>query len=221
MGDLRVGAVVPHTCWMSGRLKVEGMIATAREQLNKCARITNFDILSPFEELLVGTPDADTAFEIDPELLGQAAAKSTETAAKSTETAAEATDIRPPSETPAVAGEIVEDFEDVLAIHDLQSQGEKHSPHVLVNGKKISKASILKDLMQNRSPRLSTDRTKRVAGIPAFANQSPSSHIAFDNPTGAPSLRISNPIATLSKCEGQVFLAVGQVNTIILGSQPL
>ncbi|KAJ7930975.1 hypothetical protein B0H13DRAFT_1858209 [Mycena leptocephala] len=222
IGDLRVGTVVPHTCWTSGRLKVEGMIATAREQLNKCARITNFDILSPFGELLVGKPDTDAAFEIDPELLGQAAAKSTETAAKSTETAAEATDIPPPSETPAiVADEIVENFEDVLAIHDSQSQGEKHSPHVLVNGKKISKASILKDLMQNRSLRLSTDRTKRVAGIPAFANQSPNSHIAFDNPTGAPSLRIGNPIATLVECEGQVFLAVGQVNTIILGSQPL
>jgi hypothetical protein len=195
------------------------MIATARDQLKKCARITNFDILSPFGELLVGKPDTDAAFEIDPELLG---AKSTETAAKPTETAAEGTDIPPPFETPAVvADEIIEDFEDVLAIHDSQSQAEKHSPHVLVNGKKISKASILKDLMQNRSPRLSTDRTKRVAGIPAFANQSPSSHIAFDNPTGAPSLRVGNPIATLVECEEQVFLAVGQVNTIILGSQSL
>jgi hypothetical protein len=75
--------------------------------------------------------------------------------------------------------------------------------------------------MQNRSVRLSTDRTKRVAGIPAFANQSASSHIAFDNPTGAPSLRIGNPIATLVQCEGDVFLAIGQVNTIILGSRSL
>jgi hypothetical protein len=75
--------------------------------------------------------------------------------------------------------------------------------------------------MQNRSVRLSIDRTKRVAGIPAFANQSASSHIAFDNPTGAPSLRIGNPIATLVQCEGDVFLAIGQVNTIILGSRSL
>ncbi|KAJ7701879.1 hypothetical protein B0H17DRAFT_894919, partial [Mycena rosella] len=85
----------------------------------------------------------------------------------------------------------------------------------------ISKASILKDLMQNRSPRLSTDRTKRVAGIPAFANQSAASHITFDSPTGAPSLRIGNPIATMVECEGQYFLAVAQVNDIILGSSAI
>ncbi|KAJ6471256.1 hypothetical protein C8R47DRAFT_1222233 [Mycena vitilis] len=75
--------------------------------------------------------------------------------------------------------------------------------------------------MQYRAPRLSTDRTKRVAGIAAFSNQSLSSHIAFDNPTGAPSLRIGNPIATLVQSDGNTFLAVGQVNTIILGSSPL
>ncbi|KAJ6577547.1 hypothetical protein B0H19DRAFT_932108, partial [Mycena capillaripes] len=81
----------------------------------------------------------------------------------------------------------------------------------------ISKASILKDLMQNRSLRLSTDRTKCVAGIPAFPSQSPSSHITFDHPTGAPSLRVGNPIATIVECNGNSFLAVGQVNTIISG----
>ncbi|KAJ7834960.1 hypothetical protein B0H14DRAFT_2256911, partial [Mycena olivaceomarginata] len=111
------------------------------------------------------------------------------------------------------------DFEDTLAIHE--SPTCKHSPHVLVDGKQVSKASILKDLMQHRSPRLSTDRTKRVAGIPAFANEAVPHHIAFDNPTGAPSLRIGNPVATIVRCDGECFLAVGQVNTIILGSRPM
>ncbi|KAJ7673376.1 hypothetical protein B0H17DRAFT_947261 [Mycena rosella] len=86
-------------------------------------------------------------------------------------------------------------------------------------GKKVSKASILKDLMQSRSPRLSTDRTKRVAGLPAFANQSAASHITSESPMGAPSLRIGHPIATLVNCDGQCFLAVAQVNNIILGSR--
>ncbi|KAJ7802330.1 hypothetical protein B0H14DRAFT_1664919 [Mycena olivaceomarginata] len=117
------------------------------------------------------------------------------------------------------ADDNVEDFEDTLAIHE--SPTCKHSPHVLVDGKQVSKASILKDLMQHRSPRLSTDRTKRVAGIPAFANEAVPHHIAFDNPTGAPSLRIGNPVATIVRCDGECFLAVGQVNTIILGSRPM
>jgi hypothetical protein len=96
---------------------------------------------------------------------------------------------------------------------------KSHSPHVIVMGKTVSKASILKDLMQNRSPRLSTDRTKRVAGLPAFAKQSVASHINSDSPTGAPSLRIGHPTATLVNCEGDCFLAVAQVNNIILGSR--
>jgi hypothetical protein len=75
--------------------------------------------------------------------------------------------------------------------------------------------------MQHRSPRLSTDRTKRVAGIPAFAKEAVPHHISFDNPTGAPSLRIGNPVATIVRCDGECFLAVGQVNTIILGSHPM
>ena len=37
--------------------------------------------------------------------------------------------------------------------------------------------------------------------------------------TGAPSLRIGHPIATLVSCDGQCFLAVAQVNNIILGSR--
>jgi hypothetical protein len=193
---------------MLGRLKAEEIIATGREQLQKCALIPGFDILSPFGELLVAKPDADTAFEIDPELFGPAAAKSTEAAAKSTEFTQQ-------SDSTDVPDDTAEDFEDVLAIHE--PQAHKHSPHVLVDGKQVSKASIPKDLMQNHTVRLSTDRTKRVAGIPAFSNQSATPHITFDNPTGAPSLRIGNPIATLVQCEGDVFLAIGQVNTIVLG----
>ncbi|KAF8183588.1 hypothetical protein K438DRAFT_2164016 [Mycena galopus ATCC 62051] len=73
IGDLHVADVVLQTCWTSGRIKVEKMIATAREQFQKCARVPEFDILSPFRELLVGKPDAETAFEIDAELLSRSA----------------------------------------------------------------------------------------------------------------------------------------------------
>ncbi|KAJ7796470.1 hypothetical protein B0H14DRAFT_3158054 [Mycena olivaceomarginata] len=192
IGDLRVADVVPHTCWLAGRLKAEEIVATAREQLQKCARIPGFDILSPFGELLVGRADLDSAFEVDPELLSQAASKSTDVADIALPKVGPAAD---PESMELPADDNVEDFEDTLAIHE--SPTCKHSPHVLVDGKQVSKASILKDLMQHRSPRLSTDRTKRVAGIPAFANEAVPHHIAFDNPT------------------------VGQVNTIILGSRPM
>ncbi|KAJ7355473.1 hypothetical protein DFH08DRAFT_954947 [Mycena albidolilacea] len=216
IGDLRVADVVPHTCWLAGRLKAEEIIVTAREQLQKCARIPGFDILSPFGELLVGRADPDSAFEVDPELLSQAASKSTDVADFALPKVGPATD---PESMELPTDDNVEDFEDTLAIHE--SPTCKHSPHVLIDGKQVSKASVLKDFMQHHSPRLSTDRAKCVAGIPAFANEAVPHHIAFDNPTGAPSLRIGNPVATIVRCDGECFLAVGQVNTIILGSCPM
>ncbi|KAJ7450568.1 hypothetical protein FB451DRAFT_1527212 [Mycena latifolia] len=206
LGDVRVANVVLITCWIAGRLIAEGIISTGRETLENCAREPRFDILSPFGELLVGKPDTEEAFEIDPELSPVHGATSSELTAQST-----------PSHS---SEDAEEDFEDVLAIHETP-QSQKHSPHVLIAGKQVSKASILKDLMQNRSPRLSTDRTKRVAGVPAFANQSIDTHIAFDNPTGAPSLRVGNPIATIVECEGDQFLAIGQVHNIIFGSRAM
>ncbi|KAJ7635427.1 hypothetical protein B0H17DRAFT_1217291 [Mycena rosella] len=202
IGDLHVSNVIPHTCWMAGRFKAEQIIVMGQKALKECALVPGFDILSPFGELLVNVPDTKAAFDIDPNLLRAASPPSDKLSEP----------IEPADDAP-------EDFEDLLAIHD--TPATSHSPHVVVGGKKISKASILKDLMQNRSPRLSTDRTKRVAGIPAFANQSAASHITFDSPTGAPSLRIGNPIATMVECEGQYFLAVAQVNNIILGSSAI
>ncbi|KAK7024706.1 hypothetical protein R3P38DRAFT_3532308, partial [Favolaschia claudopus] len=215
IGDVHVAGVVLHSCWINGRLKAEQIIPGANDHFERCSQIAGFDILSPFGELLVGKPDADSAFEIDPELLVQGTTDSVDD--DSTANPAHST-LQP--QAGEVLNDDIEDFEDVLAIHD--AENPKHSPHVLVDGKQISKASLLKDLMQNRSPRLSTDRTKRVAGIAAFSNNSGlHNQITFANATGAPSLRIGNPIATLVLCEEELFLAIGQVNTIILGTQPM
>ncbi|KAK6980552.1 hypothetical protein R3P38DRAFT_3466276 [Favolaschia claudopus] len=216
IGDVHVAGVVLHSCWINGRLKAEQLIPGASEHFEKCAQIAKFDILSPFGELLVGKPDAESAFEIDPELLAQGTTELVD--GDSTVDPAPSGSL---SHSAEVLEDDVEDFEDVLSMHD--TENAKHSPHVCVDGKQISKASILKDLMQNRSHRLSTDRTKRVAGIAAFSNNSGPLHdqITFDNTSGAPSLRIGNPIATLVLCEGEIFLAIGQVNTIVLGTRPM
>ncbi|KAJ7696176.1 hypothetical protein B0H14DRAFT_3120181 [Mycena olivaceomarginata] len=58
IGDVHVADVVPHTCWIAGSLKVEKLIATAQEQLQRRGLNPKFDILSPFGELLVGRVDS-------------------------------------------------------------------------------------------------------------------------------------------------------------------
>ncbi|KAJ7203546.1 hypothetical protein GGX14DRAFT_398708 [Mycena pura] len=121
--------------------------------------------------------------------------------AKSYDKPTKSTGSTEPSEPIEDVEDTVEDFEDVLAIHE--PQPIKHSPHIVAN--------------EPLSPSLHrSNEASRVAGIPAFANQSGSRHITCDNLTGAPSLRIETPIATLVQCEGLYFLAIAQVITIIL-----
>lgn len=169
--------------------------------MGKCALNPSFDIFSPLSDSLVGASDeidSPDAFTPDPILC------------------------RPsPDETrepePEPFYDVDGDIEDAIAI--AKPQNKKHSPHIILDGKKVSKASILSQLMQGRSVRLSTDRTRRVQGIPAFKSPLTDGLIFSDSTAGAPSLRIGNPIAALVTCEEKIFLAVGQVNRIVFGSQ--
>ncbi|KAJ7464012.1 hypothetical protein FB451DRAFT_1492107 [Mycena latifolia] len=199
VGDVRVSTVVLHGCWKSGRKIAEAVTPGGKDALARCEDVPGFDILSPFGKLLVNAADAVDAFEPDPDLFRPAP-----------------TEANPPESEPSNCNDT--DIDDMLAIDD-STRNKKHSPHLFIDGKKVSKATILSNLMQGRSARLSTDRTRRVAGITAFNHASTNDLITFDGPLGAPSLRIGNPIVTMVYCEDNLFLAIGQVNQIIFGSQ--
>ncbi|KAJ7246639.1 hypothetical protein C8J57DRAFT_1081377 [Mycena rebaudengoi] len=196
-GNLHVKDIVLHSCWKQGRRKAESYIPGGRETLEKCALDPSFNILSPFGRLLVNVPDAEDAFEPDPKLF------------------------RPsPDEENAPAPDSfydpAGDLEDAIAIAEPRTKN--YSPHVLVDGKKVSKATILSQMTKGRSIRLSRDRTRRVARVSAFLAPT-HSLITTDASFDVPTLRIGNPIAALVTCEEQIFLAVGQVNRIVLGSE--
>ncbi|KAJ6483510.1 hypothetical protein C8R47DRAFT_1132450 [Mycena vitilis] len=108
------------------------------------------------------------------------------------------------------------DIEDEIAFEMPQNK----SPHIITtDGKTLSKASILSQMMLGGTARLSTDRIRRVAGFGAFKAPSANGLITTDTTAGAPSLRIGNPIAALVSCEEKIYLAVGQVNRILFGTQ--
>ncbi|KAJ7604100.1 hypothetical protein DFH06DRAFT_1021486, partial [Mycena polygramma] len=97
---------------------------------------------------------------------------------------------------------------------------QNKSPHIITtDGKTLSKASILSQMMLGQSARSSTDRIRRVAGFGAFKAPSANGLITTDTTAGAPSLRVGNPIAALVSCEERIYLAVGQVNRILFGTQ--
>ena len=151
-GDLCVDNVNLHSCWLAGRVRAEAIIPGGRAALQACARVPGFDILSPFGKLLVNVPDTADAFEVDPELPRPDPHAPAEFSAPNTSNdLPESTANDPPEptkptlDTSEISGDDAEDLDDLLAIHE--TGVTPHSPHVLVNGKKVSKASILKDLM--------------------------------------------------------------------------
>ncbi|KAJ7153390.1 hypothetical protein C8R46DRAFT_1197422 [Mycena filopes] len=201
IGDVRLSTAILHGCWLGGRKRAEGIVPGGKETLERCAQVPGFDMICPLGRVLVGVLDPDAAFEPDPELFRPSP-----------------DEVNPVDPEPERA--TATDIDDMLAMDDsTRDTTLKHSPHIIVDGKKVSKATILSNLMQGRSTRLSTDRTRRVAGVGAFNNSAAHGLITFDGPLGAPSLRLGNPIVSIVKCEKLMFLAIGLVNGITFGTQ--
>ncbi|KAF7338947.1 hypothetical protein MVEN_01970900 [Mycena venus] len=124
----------------------------------------------------------------------------------------------PPPSTPAPESEPTyagdDDVEDAMAVEEPRGGFDTH---IEFNGSRLTKAKALRLAMAGLTgARASTDRTKRVASIPCYQD----SGIYDDEPQilGGPCLRIDNPICTLVRCEKQLFLAIGAVNSISFGS---
>ncbi|KAJ7619699.1 hypothetical protein FB45DRAFT_1063039 [Roridomyces roridus] len=221
LGDVHVKDVVLLTCWRLGRTKAEEILPVGRALLRRCTDSPGVDMLAPFGALLVDCDDAAEEFEVDPTLLGRANRFSSYLDEDEAEP--------DPRTSAAHVDDDGEDLDDLLGAEEdlyvaspgqLQPTRKKHASHVLVDGKLMSKARVLKQLLNHRSARTSSDRLKRVAGIPAFSHNTNSDYINFSGPTGAPSLRIGNPIATVVECEDQFFLAIAQVSAILVGGTP-
>ncbi|KAF7326445.1 hypothetical protein MVEN_02615000 [Mycena venus] len=107
-----------------------------------------------------------------------------------------------------------DDVEDLMAAEEPRGGFETH---MSFNGSQLSKSKALRLAMDGLTgARASTDRTKRVASIPCYAESG-----IYDDEApilGGPCLRINNPICTLVRCEEQLFLAIGAINSISFGS---
>ncbi|KAJ7183864.1 hypothetical protein C8R46DRAFT_1186739 [Mycena filopes] len=97
------------------------------------------------------------------------------------------------------------------------------SPSITVGGQQVRKARALSQRLKYGNKKASTDRNRRVAGIPRHAGSSvvDSGMTEFDSIFGGPCLLIFDVIATLVACEGRIFLCLGEVNGIFLNSESL
>ncbi|KAJ7498368.1 hypothetical protein B0H11DRAFT_1909401 [Mycena galericulata] len=216
-GDVRVQNINLWTAWKQGRQIAEELIPQGRAILTVCSSTPGVDIFSPLGTSLINYLDEDVSedFDIDPSLLS---APHADTSADTVDSLplvppnAESSSTEDSSYTPDG------DVEDALAIAEPQG---KFSPEVEINGKLISKARALSGMMRYRGSRSSTDRLKRVAGLPSFNPSMEGTGMISDSSLGAASLRVGNPVAVVVSCEEQLFLAVAQVNNIKLASSPV
>ncbi|KAJ7104452.1 hypothetical protein B0H15DRAFT_795200 [Mycena belliarum] len=216
-GDTHVGRVTLLTSWRQGRKIAEGLIPhaagflrTARPEVGIFAPLGH-DLIRYLDE---APPEED--FELDPDLLPFNPGGSDSDFGANIDDSCPSEELaRPVVLSPDSSYTPEGDIEDALAISEPQGT---FSPHMLIDGKKITKARALSGMMRYRGIRSSTDRLKRVAGLPSFSPAMHSGLMTSDSALGTPSIRIGNPVALLVSCESQLFLAVAQVNDLMLTS---
>ncbi|KAI0763211.1 hypothetical protein BC629DRAFT_1651952 [Irpex lacteus] len=195
-GDLNVSNVILRACWQRGA-------TIASEELASCGIAHSFrqmhdgglDILCPFQPghtVLLHGLTAGEREEDDEE--------------------------RDLPGTEVTIEELEPDLEDVINSDPSSSlpdeAGRNHYDAFIETapGKKQHKGTILKIYSSALTVKDSKDRLKRVCGLSAFNNPTPaSSHTPNINDDHATMLTVEDPIATLVRSDGKVWLALGIV----------
>jgi hypothetical protein len=212
-GDVHVANVSLVTSWNLGRKMVESEFPNHQDQ-NKIASLLagldrdRFDMSAPF-----GTELEDEEPPEDEEEDENGVKDNEDEAIRECGTGNLEQPIFGVGEGPLL------DLEDHAAIEVNRDGKGKFDPFIDVDGKKVSKPRALRELWKALISSLpgSTDRLGRVAGLTKFtikpsstADESVISGVISDGP----SLFVGDPVATLIQCEGNIFLAIVQVNDI-------
>ncbi|KAJ7753176.1 hypothetical protein B0H16DRAFT_1317014, partial [Mycena metata] len=190
--------VTPLTCWKRGRRLVEDEFPYLEEAFRSLDAAVNINILAPLGTLLVRVDlDAD---DIEEEL---------------------------EDETPPVITLLAPDLEDVLVNEEPNSPGAqlatltRANHFIMVNNKQLRKMRALSLMQKYTHKAVSTDRLQRVAALERYSSRSDEQgHIAeHDSAFGSPCILVSEPIVTLIRCEGKLFVCVGEVTDIRVNNQ--
>jgi hypothetical protein len=204
-GEVDVKHATLLTCWKRGRRLVEADCPFVVNLLASWDSKPEVDILSPFGTLLLDVPLDDDDNEDNED-----------------ETQNDSSLALQSTHRPQIS--ISTELEDAIA----EEQPESNKPSsfdrsAMFQGKRLPKARILALRSKYKDSPSSTDRLKRVAEVERYAATSGEATrgniIEYDSAFGGPCLLISEPIATLVRCEKKVFLGIGEVNDIKIDSQ--
>ncbi|KAI0258117.1 hypothetical protein BC834DRAFT_836446, partial [Gloeopeniophorella convolvens] len=215
------GSVVPQdvtlaTCWKRGRRFIEDKFPFTTEQLRTIDETPGASILAPFGTLMV-----------KPLLTGESSDTSV--------LALMDDNIEEPEVPVTLADSTVESDlmgEGLRTLEDAASQAEwgetsatskgaSFSNQIDVNGKGeiISKARALAQRFKYKTTSSSTDRLRRVQQEPRYMNGGSASIGPLAHLQEGPRISVTDPVASLVRCDGHVFLCLGEINNIKFNSQ--
>ncbi|KAF9003190.1 hypothetical protein BDZ89DRAFT_1240632 [Hymenopellis radicata] len=191
-GDVSLAGVSFLTCWRGGRRLVQDELPELAPYLTLLDEDTrDIDMFSPLGKLLFDQPLApDDNEDDDPD-----DEEDTTTAVN-----------------PAATSVMI-DLEDDLVEMEVTPTPNGFERSVMMDGKNINKARAIKIYSEHRTFATSTDRLKRVQGIPRFNVTE-----YIDSETATPVLEPGDTIATLLLCEDHLFLCLGAVTDISIGT---
>ncbi|KAJ7104685.1 hypothetical protein C8R44DRAFT_746366 [Mycena epipterygia] len=193
-GDTCVANVTPLTCWNRGQRIIEEEFPSLASHFHALDEAYNVDILSPLGELIVNK-DLDPDDNEDDD-------EDTEPSAKSS---------------------VSPDLEDAAADEEiLTGEAPVFTSFITVDAKPLRKTRALA-LMQKLGYKAgSTDRLKRVADVQRYSSKSfdVAEHSGIIE-SDAPYILVSEPIATLVRCEEKLFVCIGEVADIRLDSKSI
>ncbi|THV03775.1 hypothetical protein K435DRAFT_791520 [Dendrothele bispora CBS 962.96] len=206
-GDTQVSLINLSTCWKKGLqiLEQNTLINQWTEPhlhgLVSLGHDSGVDILSPCGTLLLSqalSDPEDREDDQDPDL--------------------ECADDRLiPNQNHVIGAGFNTDMEDALYA-DMPSSTQKFDSYITLgtSGRQINKASFLSSRIHAHKSSTSTDRLKRYQGVPRY---NPSSVPGDESALEEHSLIVSDPVVSLLKHEGLLFLCFGEVVRIDAGSQ--
>ncbi|KAI0260621.1 hypothetical protein BC834DRAFT_831523, partial [Gloeopeniophorella convolvens] len=199
------------TCWKLGRHAMEDKFPAMKDQLHIVDSIEGASILAPFGTLLVRLP-TNSGPESDEEdaAVGSSADKSASTVL--------------PHE--CISGDGLRELEDAADEIDwnhshITPPAFSNKVDASGNGILISKARALAQRFKYDKNASSTDRLRHVQqesryGPVYTAGDGEDAFAGVDGPR----VMVTDPIATLVRCDGHLFLCIGEINSIRFHSRP-
>ncbi|KAI0027218.1 hypothetical protein K488DRAFT_91135 [Vararia minispora EC-137] len=215
LGDTCVDGVNLGTCWSKGRFEAEDSHPLVRQSLESLS--TDATILVPFggAGLLFSSHEADNSQEygFEPAEM-QTSVLPTEDACidraestdKSADTRSDGEDQDPCYDDPRC------EFEDQLQAEAAVSANTQFGHMIRVGDITMNKSHTLAAAFQFRTSPNSTDHLRHVQGVSRYLSNYDEDRTTFSSTDSTGSaLYVNHPIATLLLCEGNLFLAIGDI----------